>query len=542
MNHPPTLPHAPGIYQFKDKSWEILYIGKAKDLHKRVSQYFSPNSVWKQEMLAKADKVDIFIVQNESEALYLESNLIKQHKPFYNTLLKGWNGYAYIRLSSDTYPQISITRNKKNDWATYIWPKHNSQELKKLLQYLRQLLKFRTCWPSQFRQSKICSDFYFWLCEWWCVRPQSTSTSPDISSIITSFFRWNTSPIQKEIKNQIHTAIQTQNFERAAKLRDIYLHIEQLVEKQNVELEQKITGYVLDIRQFWERNVFVLLNFYEWRLIDIIRDKVPVEEWDQSRIIANLEAELNTTFHSALFFSSFKLTKSLSTSLQPMIDKFFDSYVITASFTWQNPNNDLLHTLQTRYWLKNFPYKIECLDISHLWWSRISGWLSSMTWWLLDKRWYRRYKIRSVSGQSDDYASLEEVILKRFASSHDKNITPDLFILDWWKWQLWVIQKVLNQNPQFSQIFNSIDFISLGKWEARQKSRIWSSSSRNHSDIVHEKIYKFDQNHNIIQIPLTYDQADRLLIKLRDEAHRFSNAYRKKQMQSEIKIRPATIP
>ncbi|MDR2541330.1 MAG: GIY-YIG nuclease family protein [Candidatus Peribacteria bacterium] len=114
------LPNDPGVYLFKDASGTILYIGKAKNLQKRVSQYFAPGSLRKQEMLVKAHTVDFLVVKNEGEALYLESNLIKKHKPFYNSMLKGGNGYTYIKLTHHEFPQVITTRMKKNDKATYI--------------------------------------------------------------------------------------------------------------------------------------------------------------------------------------------------------------------------------------------------------------------------------------------------------------------------------------------------------------------------------------------------------------------------------------
>ena len=115
-------------------------------------------------MLQKADSVDFLVVKNESESLYLESNLIKKHKPFYNTMLKGGNGYTYIKLSAHPFPQVRMTRMKKNDKAVYIGPKHNSMELRKLLQYLRYVLQFRTCGNVQFNKGVLCSDYYFKLC------------------------------------------------------------------------------------------------------------------------------------------------------------------------------------------------------------------------------------------------------------------------------------------------------------------------------------------------------------------------------------------
>lgn len=159
------IPHAPGVYFFKDYKGAILYIGKAKNLHKRVSQYFSPGSVWKQEMLLKAESIDFLVVENESESLYLESNLIKKHLPPFNNMLKGANAYAYIKLTKHPVPQLFITRKKLNDGATYIGPKHNTKQLKKFLQYLRQIIQYRTCPLTQFNQKKLCSDYYFKLCQ-----------------------------------------------------------------------------------------------------------------------------------------------------------------------------------------------------------------------------------------------------------------------------------------------------------------------------------------------------------------------------------------
>ncbi|MEI6672261.1 MAG: GIY-YIG nuclease family protein [bacterium] len=136
-------------------------MGKAKNLQKRIGQYFSPNSLRKQEMLEKADKVDFLIVKNESEALYLEDNMIKQHQPEYNNLLKADNSYVYIKITKESFPQIFLTRKKNNDNALYIGPKNNTIQLKNFLQYMRQVLKFRGCKPTQFRQGKLCSDYYF---------------------------------------------------------------------------------------------------------------------------------------------------------------------------------------------------------------------------------------------------------------------------------------------------------------------------------------------------------------------------------------------
>jgi excinuclease UvrABC nuclease subunit len=177
---------------------------------------------------------------------------------------------------------------------------------------------------------------------------------------------------------------------------------------------------------------------------------------------------------------------------------------------------------------------------------------------LVETKGYRKYKIRSVKGQSDDYASLREVLERRllktvFKTSEEVKqpsierysmiskgedtlpILPSVMILDGGKGQLGVVKTLYEENEKFRQIFPSVDFIALGKGEARKKSAIGKQSHRSVLEVVGERVYRFDSDFNIVEIPLEYDQADKLLLKLRDEAHRFSNAYRKQQMKGEIR-------
>jgi excinuclease ABC subunit C len=206
-------------------------------------------------------------------------------------MLKGGNGYTYIKLTPHDFPQVLMTRMKKNDKATYIGPKHNTRELRKMLQYLRQLLQYRTCPLSQFRQQKVCSDYYFHLCKGRCTAGEKADYKKVIQ-LFSSFFKGNTKPVEKELLQQIQQAVALQHFEWAATLRDMYRQIEQIVERQHVELPKNISGYVVSIRTIGEWNVYVLLHFYEGKLIDVVRDKVAVEEGDWYRMIAGFEAEL----------------------------------------------------------------------------------------------------------------------------------------------------------------------------------------------------------------------------------------------------------
>lgn len=159
----------PWVYIFRDSKKNIIYVGKAKNLKKRLAQYFAAWSLWKQDMIHKADDVEFLVCQSEQEALILESNLIKQHFPVYNRLLKWDNSYVYIKITNHKRPQILLTRHRIDDGAIYIWPKNNSMELRKLLQRMRQFLQYRWCKDKQFNQGELCNDYIFWLCKGWCV-------------------------------------------------------------------------------------------------------------------------------------------------------------------------------------------------------------------------------------------------------------------------------------------------------------------------------------------------------------------------------------
>ncbi len=462
-------------------------------------------------------------------------------------MLKWSNSYAYIKITNEDFPQILVTRNKRKDWSRYIWPKHNTRELKNFLQYLRYIIKRRWCKKTQFNQWKICWDYHFGLCKGRCSKQifqnQTTATTEykTIIKIIEQFFRWNTKPVEKEIKIQIQSAIDDENFERAAKLRDIYLQIENLTEKQTVVLPKSISGYICQIREISGWFVYVVLNFYEWKLIDVIINKQNKNDLDENSIISSLESSLGdllvTKTDSPKSLNHFaispkiKITKKQTQEVVELIDGFLDSYLVSESFKDENLINDMLTEIQNKYKLTNFPYHMECIDISHMSGDRTSGGLSGFLGWIANYKLYRRYKIEAKA--SDDYEALKEVITRRFKNKDktEQNL-PDLFILDWGKGQLWILRELLKED-RFNPIFDKVDFVSLGKWVARKTA--WKLKWEK------EKIFYFDKSSyklnqfKIKTIDLDYDQADRLLVKIRDEAHRFSNNYRKNQMKKDFK-------
>ena len=582
------IPQEPGIYIFKDDAWNILYIGKAKNLLKRVQQYFTPGSVWKQDMLSHATQIEHIVVQSENEAYLLESNLIKQHQPPYNSLLKWDNSYIFVKITNEDFGQISLTRKRRNDGSIYIGPKQNTRDLKKLLQYLRTVYKFRTSKKSVFRLGKLDSDFHFGLDMGWGMihkrgaerwKPKAEKIINDakqqwliidksydayvtlykqIVKDIVAFFEGNTKPVEKRIHAEIQEAIEKEHFERAAQLRDILQHIDQHTQKQSVFVNPWLTWFVAKVVSLQNRRVFTIINVYEWKIIDVIRGKQSHTsigwEWIQSWLEAEYGKHILYSYDGKKFVDHNDIAEDSITSvwlldstlkktrvkernaLFQFLDNALDSYIATTSLQEDNLLSECLETIQKRYDLAYFPYRIECIDISHLSGGRMSGGLSCLLWWIKYPKGYRRYKIQSIKTldqQNNDYKALEEVLTRRLAN---KDNLPDLMVIDWGKWQLAVVQKCLQAWTIDPTILDQVQFVSLGKWDARKRS----SKSKGETEMlyvlnIHSMNNKDYTTLNITSSSLLYDESDKILTKIRDEAHRFANAYRKKQMSKERK-------
>lgn len=361
---------------------------------------------------------------------------------------------------------------------------------------------------------------------------ESLIENKKIIKMMVDFFSGKSKPVEEQILHLMQDAVAKQRFEYAAKLRDLYGWISLYTEKQHVVLSELVTWKVIKIREMEGWYVLAIINIYEGKMIDVIRLKYRTSDTEIEDILSDFrteygESEVWPSQSGVVYFTTTlkKIPKKVYAEVENLLDKFIDAQIASSTFEKENIMNDLLQWLQNRYTLPAFPYIIECTDISHL----SGGWASwslvSMKEWLLNKKWYRRYKIKA-DGAGDDYASLYEVITRRFANVDLENsYIPDVFIIDWWKWQLWIIKKIYDENDWFKAVFDCVHFCALGKWDARKRSgKIkWEK----------EELYRFENDWKIVSKQLEYDDVDRLITSLRDEAHRFANAYREKQMKNE---------
>lgn len=564
MITPPTrLPSSPWVYKFFDHKGTLLYVWKAKNIAKRIAQYFSAGSLRKQEMVAAADHLERIETPSEADALLLEDGLIKQHLPEFNKLLRNNTQYVFLKISPWLFPTFRIVRKRTNDGSAYVWPRYNTKQLRELLRYLRKVFKFHTMKPREFAMGTLHSDYFFWLDKGWNIiallndqkkqnlveqakrqwRKQEKSYEEYcaeyawIVQIVKNCFEWKTSPVLAVLTQEINQAIEKQHFERCAILRDMFTFVQSLDSTyQHIVLNSTQSWYIAHLELCAESRVILIAKITDGKIVDIIRTHLSIDDNTQSNILASLHAEFGCSIqlkqksdYTLSTSESFKkITQKDISTLESFFKPVQKSYLqTTASLHENNIMDQLLVQIKQSYDLKNIPLQIECIDISHHGWEQISGGLSCYRWWVPDKKFYRNYKITTVKQwSSDDYQSLKEVILRRFKISKTgigTHLLPDLLVIDGGKWQLGILRDLAKEYPAIKELMNTIDIVALGKWEARQRSKklAWAP----------EIIYKFWPDRTIQEYGMSYDHADQLLINCRDEAHRFANKYRKKQAE-----------
>ena len=522
-----TLPSKSGVYIMRDKKGEVIYVGKAKILKNRVSQYFrhSEKPIKVQTMVDNIDDFDYFITVSELDALALENNLIKKYQPFYNILLKDGKTFPYIKINlHDEFPKFEITRKiKKNDGAKYFGPYFAGIDPKAILETIQSAFKIRTCshkFSSEKPLKRECLNYSLGLCLAPCTkRVTREEYMVEIKKAI-NFLNGNDDEIEDILLEKMVTASNLENFERAIELRESLKMVakpkQRVVANMPKDVDKDVIAYVTDglsgvlnimvirggkilgiqnITQTDMSEEDTIFNF----IIQYYQNSLPPHEIivshkvDEKLLCEFLEKNIKIiSTPKGLNLTLLNMAKENATEyLEKHLEKEKLEY---------NSTIGALKSLQEKLHLKNLPKRMECYDISH-----ISGTnkVASMVVFKDGKPYkkdYRKFKIKTVKG-SNDFASLQETLERRFKRLQNLDgesfkEMPDLIVIDGGKGQLSSTYEILKE----FHLEDKIEMISLAK--------------------KLEEVFTVGHSNPVI---LKYGSAElKLLQRIRDEAHRFA--------------------
>jgi len=547
-----TLPDKTGCYLMKDSTGKIIYIGKAINLRNRVRSYFH----------SSADH-SYKVVGSELEALILEMNLIKQHRPRYNVRLKDDKRYPYIKVYwQDPFPKVTVTRKMTDDGARYFGPYTSVWAVHQTLDVLRRIFPYLTCARViTGEDARPCLYYDIKLCTGPCIGAIDQAGYRQMIDDLSKFLEGRTKPIIKRLQQDMQKASEELRYEKAAAIRNQIQAINQVVEKQKViSSEQKDSDVIAMARADGEacvqiffvrsgkligREYFVLEGTEEENDGEILGEFVKQfysqaafvpqqvflpHELEEAQIINQW---LNTRRNDEKVKISIPHQK-LSKDLIAMATENAVETLKALRTRWQadkNRQQQALSEIQIAINLVKTPNRIECYDISTIQGTASVGSMVVFEQGVPNKKYYRRFNIRNVEGQ-DDFASMEEVLTRRFRrwkSSREQNqaprkkldlafsLLPDLLIVDGGKGQLARAVKVLKEY----KLMELVTVVGL----AKQQEELFLPGHR-------DSILMDD-----------HSQGFYLIQRIRDEAHRFAiTAHRKKRTKNGLVSRLAIIP
>lgn len=475
-----ALPLLPGVYIMHDKSGEIIYIGKAKALRNRVSQYFGSQNNHAEKvrrMVENVDRFEYIITDSEFEALILECSLIKQHTPKYNILLKDDKGYSYIRVSGDDWRKISYTLQKKDDGATYIGPYKSSYYVKSAVEEANKIFMLPTCnrkFPQDFRKGRPCLNYHIKLCMAPCTGKIKLREYNENVEQALSFLKGGSSESIKELTAQMEEAAENLEFERAAKIRDKINAVKKMGEKQKVVANKIVDGDVIGSFTDGGKTCYQVFRFEGGRLFDresfvfdsgdsdseaeefllryyTIRNEVPKNiaidtEFDGMQAV---EQWLSEKRGSRVYLTAPK--RGEQAQLVAMCRSNAAEELAQRKGATVREYS-VLEELRDTLGLQKIPEYIESYDISNLAGTENVAGMIVYKNGKPHKSAYRKFKIKGFDGQ-DDYASMAEVISRRFDEYYKSKENdepdegfgrlPDLILLDGGKGQVAAVKQVL---------------------------------------------------------------------------------------------------
>lgn len=440
-----ALPLKPGVYIMQDAKNEVIYVGKAKALKNRVSQYFADLASHTEKtraMVSQIDHFDVIIADSEFEALVLENALIKRHQPRYNILLKDDKGYPYIRLSvQEPYPRFSLVNKAAEDGARYFGPYGSRGATQGIVDALRLALRLPSCgrkFPRDIGKERPCLNYHLGQCDGYCRREMDQSRYQEAVRQAVRLLEGKFQEVGEELKAEMEQAAEELRFERAAELRDRYRAIELLGKRQKVVAGTLADTDVVGFHRGEARSCFVVLHFVDgelaakdWELIEtpmetdeaenisaLVRQTYAGRGRLPRQILLPCELEDEVPLTRLLSEQAGRRVNLVTPQRGAKMDliRLANKNAAEEVERWttrEERQSKLLELLGKLLGLSAPPRRIEAYDISNTGSDDI---VASMTVFVNGrplKRDYRHFKLRDMEGP-DDYASMEQVLTRRF--------------------------------------------------------------------------------------------------------------------------------
>ena len=508
----------PGCYLMKNENDIIIYVGKAKNLKRRVSSYFNKSHTGKTKALVENIKdFEYIVTESEVESLLLEINLIKKYSPKYNILLKDNKSYPYIEITNDKYPRLIISRPRKikGHKGKLFGPYPNANAARKTVQLLNRIYPFRKCHNVD---KKVCLYYHIGECLGYCEKKVSQDELNKMIKEVTSFLKGNYDEVKLKLKKLMNEASDNLNFERAIEYKEMLEYIDKVLEKQKISLNDNVTRDVI--------NYYVKNDYVSFQVLHLRNGRINMRDGEVFPLIDDLDDTLSyyvTSFYDKnevpkeiLVGSKFDtklLEKVLNTKIlvpqrgikKKLVDMAYDNAKIVLDEKFELILRDDKRTFGANEELGKIIKipslkRIETFDNAHLFGTfSVSGMVVFENGKPLKKE-YRKYKINS--GSKDDYHMMQEVIYRRYYRVLSEHLQkPDLILVDGGIIQVNAAKEVLDS------LYLDIPVLGLKKNDKHTTTAL----------ISQDKEYEIDKTKDVFH----------LLTRIQDEVHRYTINYHK---------------
>jgi excinuclease ABC subunit C len=547
------IPPEPGVYLLKDKAGKVLYVGKAKSLRSRVRAYFRDGGDERFQvrfLMRRVRDFDTLVTRSEKEALILENNLIKQYKPRYNIRLKDDKSYLSAKVTNHAWPRIMVTRKIVKDGGKYFGPFGSADGLRETIDVIRKVFPLRTCSDAVFKnRARPCLEYQIKRCLGPCCLPVDSDEYHRHLHAATMLLEGKDLELLREMRDQMKAHADRLEFEEAARMRDRVRAIEKTVERQTVlhhwGIDQDVFGLYRE-GGFIEAIVLLvrggkLTSTHSWDFQDLefadqdVLADLLTQYYSGARNIPD-EVIVPVALEDAEVRAEL-LTEKRDKKVEFLVPQRGDKLRLLEmamenarqSFASRRDNEltreKMLDDLRTKLHLKNTPKRMECYDISNLQGTMVVGSQVTFDEGEPRKDLYRRYRIRSFEGQ-DDFASMYEVLKRRLTRAVAENEFPDLWVIDGGKGQLNVAVEVLRE----FNLLDQLDVVSLAKQHVL-------NDGREQTVVKSEERVFIPNRKDPIVLPKN-STALFLLVRIRDEAHRFAITYNR-ELRKRARLRSA---